>query len=82
MLCSIDGVNVDIYPIFAICLSEKLKNPTQNPVKFTCSDFLKEKGFLQKETELALLCMISRAVFPGSEHKTAQLLEQIWFFTI
>lgn len=39
------------------------------------SDFLKEKGFLQKETELALLCMISRAVFPGSEHKTAQLLE-------
>lgn len=40
------------------------------------SDFLKEKGFLQKETDLALLCMISRAVFPGSEHKTAQLLEQ------
>lgn len=39
-------------------------------------EFLQSNGFAQKETELALLSMISRAVFPASEHKTAQWLEQ------
>ncbi len=39
-------------------------------------NLLKSKGFVQKESDLALLSMISRAVFPASEHKTAQLLEQ------
>jgi len=38
--------------------------------------FLKSQGFVQKEMELALLSIISRAVFPASEHKTAQWLEQ------
>ena len=38
--------------------------------------FLQSKGFVEKETNLALLSIISRAVFPASEHKTAQWLEQ------
>jgi hypothetical protein len=38
--------------------------------------FLQSKGFVEKETSLALLSMISRAVFPASEHKTAQWLGQ------
>ena len=39
-------------------------------------NFLSSKGFTKSEAELALLSIISRAVFPASEHKTAQLLEQ------
>ncbi len=42
----------------------------------TIDRFLQSKGFAEKETNLALLSMISRAVFPASEHKTAQWLEQ------
>ena len=38
--------------------------------------FLKSKGFSNKEMELALLSIISRTVFPASEHKTAQWLEK------
>ena len=38
--------------------------------------FLMSKGFTKKEAELALLSIISRAVFPASEHKTAQWLEK------
>lgn len=38
--------------------------------------FLRSAGFVDKDVELALLSMICRAVFPASEHKTAQWLEQ------
>jgi len=36
--------------------------------------FLESRGFSRKETELALLGIISRAVYPCPEHKTAQWL--------
>jgi len=39
-------------------------------------NFLCAKGFVSKEIDLALISIISRAVFPASEHKTAQWLEQ------
>ena len=38
--------------------------------------FLHSKEMNRQEVELGLLSIISRAVFPASEHKTAELLEQ------
>ena len=38
--------------------------------------FLQTKEFKRQQIELALISIISRAVFPASERKTAQLLEQ------
>jgi hypothetical protein len=38
--------------------------------------FFEAQGFVQKEIQMALLTIISRAVLCSSEHKTAQLLEQ------
>jgi len=49
-----------------LCMSRALK----------IDKFLNGKGFKKGEADLALLSIISRAVFPASEHKTAQLLEQ------
>ncbi len=39
-------------------------------------NFLKSKGMKRQEAQLGLLSIISRAVFPASEHKTAQWLDQ------
>lgn len=39
-------------------------------------EFLKGKGFDPRETDMALLSIVARAVCPASEHKTAQWLGQ------